>query len=141
MIDELTLILPLVVATILGALIGVERELSSKPAGLRTNALVCMGAALIVTVAANLVDPSASGRAIAGVITGVGFLGAGAILHLRDHIEGLTTAASIWVVAAIGVAAGLGYYLFAAVTTLLVLVILESERLISRKKSFESTTK
>jgi putative Mg2+ transporter-C (MgtC) family protein len=125
---------PLLVSAVLGAVVGLEREVHGRPAGLRTHILVCLGSALIIVafqqVQASLVAASGEAiqldpaRAAAGIITGIGFLGAGTILKGKDHVMGLTTAASIWVVAAIGIATGLGLYFLAVASTLLVLFVL-----------------
>jgi putative Mg2+ transporter-C (MgtC) family protein len=96
-------------AVLIGALIGLDRELRHKPAGFRTIGLVSLGSALavlIVTVTSS--DPTVSSRVIQGVLTGIGFLGAGVIMQHRGTVEGLTTAASIWAAAALGTGAGLG---------------------------------
>lgn len=121
----------LFLAALLSGLIGWERERLRKPAGFRTHILVGLGSCLIMLVSLELarlysayagVDP---GRIAANVVVGIGFLGAGTILHSRDGwVSGLTTAASLWVVAGIGLAAGLGYYPAAAGATLLVLAVL-----------------
>jgi putative Mg2+ transporter-C (MgtC) family protein len=125
-IFRLDLMLQLVLATLLGGAIGLERELGGKPAGLRTNILICIGSVLYtklsVTMAGAGYDPT---RVAAQIVTGVGFIGAGTILHARGAVVGLTSAATIWVVAAIGVALGGGYYLEALGTTLMVLVVLQ----------------
>ena len=122
---HLELLLQLVLATLLGGAIGFERELSGKPAGLRTNILICVGAALFTALSIKLSagrgDP---GRIAAQILTGVGFIGAGTILHTRGSVTGLTSAATIWVVSAIGMALGAGAYVEALGTTLLVVVIL-----------------
>ncbi len=125
---ELTIIVRLLLAVILGAGLGYQRELSGKPAGLRTHALISLGAALFTIISifgfAGQGDPS---RIAAGVVTGIGFLGAGVIFRsMRSDVQvgGLTTAASIWVVAAIGMAAGAGLYLVAAIVALLVVIVL-----------------
>jgi putative Mg2+ transporter-C (MgtC) family protein len=116
----------LVGATLIGAGVGLDRELRHKPAGLKTHALVGLGASLITMVCAFLPDPAAMSRAIQGIIAGVGFLGGGAILKSTDvTVSGLTTAASIWVVASLGIACGAGQWvmaIIALVTTLIVLV-------------------
>jgi putative Mg2+ transporter-C (MgtC) family protein len=122
---ELEMILRLLLAAALGAIIGYQRERASKPAGLRTHTLICLGAALF-TIASIYgfgvaADPS---RLAAGIVAGIGFLGAGAIIRTREHLVGLTTAATIWSVAAIGLAAGAGLYLVSAVTTAIILIIL-----------------
>lgn len=123
---EVEMVLRLLLATVLGAIIGYQRERAKKPAGLRTHVLICIGAALF-TVASiygfGATDDTA--RVAAGVVAGVGFLGAGAIIRDGEGIvAGLTTAATIWSVAGIGLAAGAGLYLVSAVATALVLVVL-----------------
>ncbi|MCI0436065.1 MAG: MgtC/SapB family protein [Gemmatimonadetes bacterium] len=122
---QLHLMARLAVAGLLGAVIGLEREMAGKEAGLRTMILICLGAALFaelsVVLAGGIGDPS---RVSANIVTGIGFLGAGAILRVEGYVKGLTTAATIWVVAAIGMAAGSGEYVRAAGTTILVLLIL-----------------
>ncbi len=127
-------ILRLLVAMVLGGLIGFERQTRGRPAGLRTNIVVCLGSAAVIVAFQKLslelnldaesivrMDPA---RAAAGVVTGIGFLGAGTIIKSNDFIRGLTTAASIWVVAAVGVTVGLGDYVIGVVLTLLVLLAL-----------------
>jgi putative Mg2+ transporter-C (MgtC) family protein len=113
--ELLEVLLKLVMAIALGGLIGLEREASQKPAGFRTNILVCVGAAMMMTLAVLIVredsgTPDSLVRLAAGVITGVGFLGAGAILHSRGNIAGLTTASTLWLVAGLGLLIGAGYY-------------------------------
>ena len=119
--------LRLVVAMILGALIGTERELRAKAAGFRTHFLVALGSALFCIVSQfgfpeGLRDSS---RVAAQVVSGIGFLGAGTIILQRSKVRGLTTAAGLWVTAAIGLACGTGLYLIATITTLLALLGLE----------------
>jgi putative Mg2+ transporter-C (MgtC) family protein len=120
------MVLRLLLAATLGAIIGFQRERAGKAAGLRTHILICVGAALF-TIASLYgfgfgVDPS---RVAAGIVTGIGFLGAGAILHRQGGIvEGLTTAATIWAVAGIGLAVGAGLYLVSAVTMVITLAVL-----------------
>lgn len=117
----------ILVATILGALIGFERERSHKSAGLRTNALVAMGAALISVMAISafednpLIDPT---RMISNIIVGIGFIGGGVILQQGVKIKGITTAATLWVVAAIGIAVGMGFYREAVFAVILAYFIL-----------------
>jgi putative Mg2+ transporter-C (MgtC) family protein len=127
---DLEMFLRLVLSLALGGLIGLEREIHGKAAGFRTHALVSVGAALIMIVSADIytlyrgmapVDPS---RIAAQVVSGIGFLGAGAIIRFPDRITGLTTAASLWVAAGIGLACGAGLLKLALVTTALVLVVL-----------------
>jgi len=117
----------LLAAALAGALIGVEREWHDKPAGLRTNMLICLGAALFTVLSehiaarAGMADP---GRIAAQIVTGVGFLGAGAIIQSRGQVLGLTTAATIWMVAGVGMAFGAGLYLLGAVATVLAVLVL-----------------
>ena len=122
--QELEMVLRLLLAAALGAVIGAQREWSKRPAGLRTLALIAVGSALfsIVSELGFLgADPS---RIAAGIVTGVGFLGAGAILHRHGGVEGLTTAAAMWVAAGVGLAAGAGLYLIAVIVTVIILIIL-----------------
>lgn len=117
-------VLKLLLAVVLSGLIGWERERSHKPAGLRTHMLVCIGAALITVVSIGyFVEDYA--RIIAALITGIGFIGAGAIIAQGTKgIHGLTTAASLWVVAAIGICVGIGWYVLAVITTVLIMLVL-----------------
>jgi putative Mg2+ transporter-C (MgtC) family protein len=123
---EINLALRLTVGLVLGAIIGFERELHRQPAGFRTHSLVSLGAALFTVVSAfgfsgATVDPT---RIAAQIVSGIGFIGAGTILQYRGHIRGLTTAASLWSVAAIGTAAGAGLFVVAITGSILILVIL-----------------
>lgn len=127
-------LLRLVLAMVLGGTIGLERQKRGRSAGLRTNILVCLGSAAIIIAFQkfyDVTDPGAESairmdpaRAAAGVITGIGFLGAGTIVKSKNFVRGLTTAASIWVVSAVGVTIGLGEYLISVVLSLLVLLTL-----------------
>ena len=126
-------LLRLFVAAVLGGAIGLERELRERQAGLRTHLVVCVGAALFTLVGAYAftgpnTDPS---RIAAQIVTGIGFLGAGAIIRQGLSVRGLTTAATLWVVAAIGLAAGAGYYSAALITTVLVLLSLWPLRIVA----------
>lgn len=132
------ILLRIVLSAALGGLIGIERELHGCAAGLRTHILVCIGSTLFmmtsIMVAVSYshvggVDPS---RIASGVVTGIGFLGAGAIIRYGASIRGLTTAASIWAIAAIGLAIGAGMYEAAGITTFVVLVILFLSRMEER---------
>lgn len=124
---QLELTLRLAAALLLGGIIGWERELQRMPAGFRTHALVSLGAAIFTVVSAyGLTGPQSDPTRIAAqVVSGVGFLGGGAILHHGGTVRGLTTAASLWAVAAVGMAAGAGLMIMAAVSTILVIVGLE----------------
>jgi putative Mg2+ transporter-C (MgtC) family protein len=125
-IFRLELMLQLGLATLLGGAIGLERELGGKPAGLRTNILICIGSALYTQLSLVMVPAGTDASRVAGqIVTGVGFIGAGTILHARGAVVGLTSAATIWVVAAIGVALGGGHYAEALLSTLIVLVVLQ----------------
>lgn len=124
---ELDLVLRLLLASGLGAAVGYERERAGKPAGLRTHILISLGAALftLVSIYGFGATTNDASRIAAGVVTGIGFIGAGAIIHGGEGIvAGLTTAASIWTAAAIGLAVGTGMYLLAIVATILVLIVL-----------------
>jgi putative Mg2+ transporter-C (MgtC) family protein len=128
-------LLRLALAGVLGGLIGLERELRERGAGLRTHLLVSVGAALFTIAGAYgfggggvRVDPT---RVAAQIVTGVGFLGAGAIIRQGFSVRGLTTAATLWVVAAVGLAAGAGYYSGAVITTALVLLALWPLRILA----------
>ena len=137
---ELELVLRLLLATFLAGLIGLEREVRDQPAGFRTHMLVALGACLFAIVSAYAFDflgADAAGlrydptRIAAQIVTGIGFLGAGAIIRSGMSVRGLTTAASLWVVAAIGMAIGLGGYLVGAVTaaiSILALLLLRPVR-------------
>ncbi len=116
----------LLLAAVLGGVIGVERSWRRRPAGIRTNMFICFGAALFTTLSEQLALPGHQDptRIAAQVITGIGFLGAGAILHERGSVSGLTTASTVFVVAAVGMAAGAGLYTTAIFATLLVLLAL-----------------
>jgi putative Mg2+ transporter-C (MgtC) family protein len=137
MIDPTTTLiaLKLLAAVICGGAIGLERELSRKPAGLRTNVLICVGAALFMIVSRHIgggapyTDPA---RLVAQVVTAIGFIGAGVILQARGSITGLTTAATILLVGAVGVAIGEGMFTVASMTTLLIIVVLVLLRRVER---------
>ena len=124
------IVIRVILSAILSAIIGLEREIKHRAAGLRTHILVSVGATLFMMTSINIAftyghagtaDPS---RIAAGVVTGIGFLGAGAIIRYGSSIKGLTTAASIWAVAAIGLAVGAGMYWAAGITTLVVIAVL-----------------
>jgi putative Mg2+ transporter-C (MgtC) family protein len=123
---QFDLAIRLLLAVLLGGAIGVEREFSKHPAGLRTLMMVSLGSCLFSSLGIVLVDPKTTDptRIAAQVVTGIGFLGAGAILRQGDSVKGLTTAASIWVVASIGMACGFGLYVLALLGTILAVVAL-----------------
>jgi putative Mg2+ transporter-C (MgtC) family protein len=124
----------LLIALVIGGLIGLERELQGKAAGIRTNMLMCIGSCLIMIisievagVAGGITDP---GRIAAQVVTGVGFLGAGTIIRSRFHITGLTTAATIWVLSALGLAIGAGYITLSIAAAVLITITLTLVRFV-----------
>ncbi len=121
----------LLIAVLVGGVIGFERELHSKSAGLRTITLITVGATMFTILSAKAGDP-ATARISSNIVTGVGFLGAGAILFAEGKVKGLTTASSIWVAAALGMAVGVGEYILSAATTVLVVVVLELFALFDR---------
>ena len=117
--------LRIVLAAVLGGIIGYERRKADKPVGLRTRVLISTGAALFTVASVYGFGDGDPSRVAAGIVVGIGFLGAGAIIRRRaGGVEGLTTAAVIWVVAAVGLAAGAGLYLIATVTTVVVMLVL-----------------
>ena len=118
----------LLLAVLLGAVVGTEREAIHKPAGLRTHMLVSLGSCLFTIVSIGFsIDPA---RIAAGIVAGIGFIGAGTIWAEKDKVQGITTAASLWATAAIGLTVGIGDYPLAATVTLLVFIILASRYLV-----------
>jgi putative Mg2+ transporter-C (MgtC) family protein len=123
-LSDTELVQRLLLAVVIGGLLGAERELRHKSAGFRTNILISLGCA-VFTITSITLSPSADpGRIAAQIVTGVGFLGAGAILRNRERVQGLTTAATVWVNAALGVAAGAGQYRLATVASAITLGVL-----------------
>ena len=118
-------VLSVVLAIILGGLVGWEREISGKAAGIRTNILICLGATVFTIISSYMAGPEGSlTRIAAQIVSGVGFLGAGAIIQDRGGIHGLTTAATIWLVASIGMACGAGLYMLAILTAVVAFGVL-----------------
>ena len=137
MISELELILRFILAFLLGALIGYERETSDRPAGLRTHILVSLGSAQFTILSFYAFPGSDPSRIAAYIVAGVGFIGAGTIIQSRDRIIGVTTAASLWVTASIGMAVGIGFYLAAiiiAIFSFFALKLSWIEKRVSSKK-------
>jgi putative Mg2+ transporter-C (MgtC) family protein len=139
---RLIVLVKLLLATVLGGAVGIERELSNKPAGLRTNILICVGAALFTQLSIDIAqigftpDGRPYGdttRIAAQIVSGIGFLGAGAILHAEGAIVGLTSAATVWVVAAIGAAVGAGAYVDAVGGTALIVLVLVGLRPLEKR--------
>jgi len=128
MIIEVEQITKIVLAFILSGIVGLEREVSLKPAGLRTHSLVGLGSSLLTVLSIEAFPGADTARIAASVIMGVGFIGAGTILKTEEKIVGLTTAATLWTTAAIGVTVGAGFYILAIVATVLTYISLELGR-------------
>jgi putative Mg2+ transporter-C (MgtC) family protein len=129
----------LIVASALGGLVGLEREVKRRSAGVRTNLLICMGAAfftLLSAVLAGDLSPN-KGQVASNIVQGIGFLGAGLIIHNHSRISGLTSAASVWVVASIGMACGAGLLAVAAIATIIVILALEIVGFLERRASIK----
>jgi putative Mg2+ transporter-C (MgtC) family protein len=139
-LTDLTIVLRLLLSALLGGLVGLERELYGRAAGFRTHILVSVGSTLLMLVSIHIAnvwsgstaDPA---RIAAQVVTGIGFLGAGTIIRERTAVRGLTTAASIWTIAAVGLSVGVGFYYAAIVTTIIVLITLYIFSRLERKFS------
>ena len=130
MLNDWNILFRLILAALLSGAVGFEREFHGRAAGFRTHILLCVGSTLIMLTSMHIFDlysPKISpdpARIAAGVITGIGFLGAGTIMHAKSTVRGLTTAASLWVVAGVGLAVGSGFYFGAVVTTVLTIITL-----------------
>ena len=132
-----TFLIRVIAAVVLGGIVGIEREKARKPAGLRTHILVSLGTAIVVLACAGSgMDMAGLSRVIQGIVTGIGFIGAGSILKLDEErdIRGLTTAAGLWLTAAIGVACGLGSLGVAMIGAVLALIVLALERVFQTQK-------
>jgi putative Mg2+ transporter-C (MgtC) family protein len=131
--EEIALLVPLGIATLAGGIIGIERELRHKAAGISTNMLICAGACLFTLISAR-VDATSTSRIAANILQGVGFIGAGLILKesTTNTIRGLTSAAGIWMAAAIGMSFGYGYYLLGMVGTVIAIIAPRTHRLAYR---------
>lgn len=140
MISEIDIVIRLAVAVLLGMIVGYERERHNQPAGFRTHAMLAVGACLAMTVSINMAmqfypdapngDPA---RLAAQVISGIGFLGAGAILRYGASVKGLTTATSLWTVAIVGLAVGAGHYFAATATVIAMLIVLSILNVLEKK--------
>ena len=124
MTSELEFAARLILGFILGGVVGLEREVSLKPAGLRTHILVSLASTLLTILSLNAFTGSDPARVAAAIVVGVGFLGAGTIVKTTEKIVGLTTAATLWTVASIGVSVGAGFYIIASITTILAFIVL-----------------
>lgn len=128
-LTEFEWLVRIVLALVLGYFIGLERELRGQPAGTRTHAMVAMGSALFMVVSESAFDTDGVSRVASTIVTGLGFLGAGTIIKEEHDIHGLTTAAGIWSVGAVGMGIGLGEYLLGCAGAILIWLVLISERL------------
>ncbi len=131
---QLEALIPVAVGMILAGVIGLDREWRHRPAGIRTHMLVGMGAALVMSMATGLYDANSAARLAANVITGIGFLGAGVIIRRGDEVHELTTAASLWLVAMIGIVAGARLYVLAAGATALGWIVLTAIRSLTKRQ-------
>lgn len=130
--EQLEALLPLVVALVLSGVIGLDREWRRSPAGLRTHMMVGIGSALVMVMAKGLYDDNSAARLAANVITGIGFLGAGVIIRRGDQVHELTTAASLWFVAMVGLVAGARLYVLAGGATVIGAVVLSLLRWLTK---------
>ena len=122
---ELVSVIRLILGFILSGIVGLEREVSLKPAGLRTHVLVGLGSTLLTVLSIDAFPGADPSRVAASIVVGIGFLGAGTILKTKEKVIGLTTAATLWIVASIGVATGAGFYLLAIIATILAFLVLK----------------
>jgi putative Mg2+ transporter-C (MgtC) family protein len=129
----------LLLAAALGCTIGIDREYHHRPSGIRTNVLICFGAAMFTFLSAIIAGDSSPnrGQIASNIVQGIGFLGAGLILHNRDRVSGLTSAATVWAVASIGMACGAGLYFPAVFATVIVLVVLELVRVLEYRANLK----
>ena len=135
---EIELVLKLIIAAILGGVVGIEREMTRRPAGLRTHMLVSLGACLFTIISVSYFTADQA-RVAAAVVTGIGFIGAGTIISTRTHVKGITTAASLWVVSAIGMTVGVGSYILAVSAAIIVFVILQARKVEEDLKNIKQT--
>jgi putative Mg2+ transporter-C (MgtC) family protein len=133
MLPEAAILLKTILAAVLGGVVGLERGVMEKPAGVRTYSIVCIASALFTAVGFATVGSAAQGHVLAGIVTGVGFIGAGVIFRSEEKVRGITTAADLWAVAIIGIAVGLGYYILAITTTVIIEAVLVMGRLLEGK--------
>jgi len=149
MIPDMEIVIRLGIAALLGMLVGFERERQNQPAGLRTHTILAIGSCLAMTISINmafqfmpLINTSDPARLAAQVVSGIGFLGAGAILRYGTNVKGLTTATSLWTIAMVGLAVGAGHYFAGLATTAMLLVILVLLNVIEKKmiKVYETIT-
>lgn len=135
MVAEMEFLLRAALSLGVGAIIGLERESEEEAAGFRTHMLICLGAMLFTLLSTEFVGATDPSRVAAGLVTGIGFLGAGAIFKAENKIKGLTTAADLWVITAIGMSFGLGYYVYGLITALAVYIILYLKNFTHKKQA------
>lgn len=129
---ELPTILKVVVSCLTGALLGMEREFHHKAAGMRTLTLICVGSTLFTILSVELGMPGSPDRVASNILTGVGFIGAGVIFKGTYSIDGITTAATIWIAAALGIGVGMGHYTLVTIALILVLIVLQGLKVIEK---------
>jgi putative Mg2+ transporter-C (MgtC) family protein len=122
--SQIELIVRLLIATMLGALIGYQREIKERPAGLRTHMLVAMGSVIFTLLSFSAFSGSDPSRVASYVVVGIGFIGAGTIIQVKNKVTGITTASSLWVTASVGMTIGVGYYLLGFVASILAVLVL-----------------
>jgi putative Mg2+ transporter-C (MgtC) family protein len=149
MISEVDIIIRLLLAAFLGMVVGYEREKQNQPAGLRTHAILALGACLAMTISINIamqfypdVPNGDPGRLAAQVVSGIGFLGAGAILRYGTNVKGLTTATSLWTIAIVGLGVGAGHYFSAVGTTVILIIVLALLNILEKRliRVYETVT-
>ena len=131
MTDILIICANMLLAVFLGGIIGIERESLGKPAGSRTYALIALGSALFTSLSIQSFGQFANadpGRLAGQIITGIGFIGAGMIIYHKEHVQGITSASALWATAAVGMAVGLGEYIIAIFTTIVIFILLDVVR-------------
>lgn len=131
---QIEALLPVLIATLLAAVPGLDRERRQRPAGLRTHMIVAMASALITVTSRMVFTPDSAARVVANVITGIGFLGAGVIIQRKQYVFDVTTAASIWMVALMGIVVGYEQFVLAAGSTFILFLILDVVRRFERKE-------
>lgn len=138
------MLIRIIIAVLLGGLVGMQREQAGKPAGVRTHMLVCLGTAVVVLACAGMgMQYDAQSRVIQGIVTGIGFIGAGSILKLNEErdIQGLTTAAGLWLTAAIGIACGVGTIGIALITAVVTVIVLALAGVIETREAKRAAKK
>ena len=131
---ELVIVMKIIIATLFGGVIGYEREISRKAAGLRTHILVCLGSTIFTILSLQAFPGADTSRVAAYIIAGIGFIGAGTVIQTKEKVIGLTTAASLWITASIGMAVGSEFYILALIATIISYFTLKLGRLEKKKR-------